>query len=121
MNKMKTLSLILAVLFSSVLCSAGTFTYDRVQLIETGSDFKMSQQTIVEKVGTIILDRKVIIIDNKEYKLKETKDRWKYRIKGGIVQLDYDQGNLVAVRMHQYNQIYKYCIQTEPLSVTQTR
>jgi hypothetical protein len=118
---MKNLSLFLAVLFSSVLCFAGTFTYDRIQLIETGSDFKMSQQVVVEKVGTIVLDRKVIIIDNKEYKLKETKDRWKYRIKGGIIQLDYDQGSLVAVRMHQYNQIYKYCIQNTPVSISQTR
>ena len=84
----------------------------------------MSQQIVVEKIGTIVLDRKVIIIDDKEYKLKETKDRWKYRIKGGIVQLDYDQGSLVAVRMHQYNQIYKYCIQAAPastVSVRQTR
>ena len=117
---MKTLSLILAVLFSSLLF-AGTFTYDRVQFIETGSDFKMSQQVVVEKTGTIILDRNAIIIDGREYKLRETKDRWKYRIKGGIVQLDYDQGNLAAVRMHQYNQIYKYSIQATPLSVTQTK
>lgn len=117
---MKILSLILA-LFTSVLSFAGTYTYDRIQLIESGSDFKMSQQTVITKSGTIMLDRKVMVIDNKEYKLTPTRDRWKYRIKGGVVRLDYESGYLVAVRLHQYNQAYKYCIQATPVTITQTK
>ena len=118
---MRSLSLFLLSIFFSVLAYAGTYTYDRVQVIESGSDMRLSQQTVVDKAGTIVLNRKVIIIDNKEYKLKETRDRWKYRIKGGIVRLDYDDGNLVAVRLHQYNQAVKYCIQADPVTVTQKK
>lgn len=108
------------ILFSLLLplaADAGSFKYNHVQTAEQGADyFKYGRQSVLPKQGTSVLTRKAMVIDNEEYKLKPTRNRWRYRIRGGLVRLEYQAGHLVAVRVHRYNQTFKYCIQETSLS-----
>ena len=106
---------ILFSLLLPVVADAGSFKYHHVQTTEQGSDyFKYSRQSVLPKQGTIVLTRKAMVIDNQEFKLKPTRNRWRYRIRGGLVRLEYQAGKLVAVRVHKYNQSFRYCIHEAP-------
>jgi hypothetical protein len=90
---------------------AGNYTYTKVTSIEAGNDnFNVTHCSNESRTGTILLEKRVLKIDDKEFRLKSTAKRNVYKIKGGVAKLIYTSADLTAIELYQFNQVAKYRI-----------
>jgi len=92
----------------------GDFTYHSMVQMANGTDnFTPGHYTEKDKQGSIQISHSSITIDGKLLRLRPTDDRKIYKTKGGIVKFFFEDNELVAVHLAQYNRVYHFHIASE--------
>lgn len=96
----------------------GNYIYTRVSASSTGSNnFNVSEYKISEQSGIIKLQGRYLKIDDKKYRLRSTRKKNVYRIKGGVALFVYDADRLVSIQLYQYNLSRKYTIENSSIAL----
>jgi hypothetical protein len=96
-----------------------SYEYYGVVKETVGSDyFKIDKVVPVEASGRISLDKKRLVVDDRTYNIKEKRERWTYKTKGGYVKLKYNGTDLAMIQLVKYNTSIYYYIKTDGIVAT---
>jgi hypothetical protein len=97
-----------------VLSFGQSYEYYGVVRETVGSDyFRMDKVIAQEASGNITFDKKRLVIDNRTYNIREKRERWTYKTKGGYVKLKYTGNDLAMVQLVKYNTSIYYYIKND--------